>query len=264
MNAHRASPLGQSSEATSVLEQLAALAKIATIDAETLRTDVELREIPQHIAEFEGNVKRLAELLQAERVELNEAAALLSAQEEELQNQSQALARSKAKSARARNMREADAVERELEVIRRTTKEREEEREKLRVAIEKRRVSITKHEAELAELQRIAGEEKAAAETRVSELQAVREQVMGGRKELAAKLPADVLKRYELIRDKRQAGAVAIKNNICGGCNTSLRPNQVIAVIRGETFEQCPRCQRLLYSPELVNPKAAEASDDDD
>jgi uncharacterized protein len=246
-----------------VLEQLAALAKISVIDGEALRTDVELREIPEHIADFENNVKRLAELLQAERVELNEADALLAAQEEELQNQSQALARSKAKGARARNMREADAVERELDVIRRSTKEREEERQKLRVAIEKRRASIAKHETELADLQRIAGEEKTAAESRVTELRALREQVMAGRKELAAKLPADVLKRYELIREKRQAGAVPIKNSICGGCNTALRPNQVIAVIRAETFEQCPRCQRLLFSPDVLKSPADQPHVDD-
>lgn len=244
-----------------MLEQLAALAKVATIDADTLRTDVELKEIPQHIGELDANVKRLADLLDAERVELHEAEGLLSAQEEELQNQSQALARSKAKSARARNMREADAVERELEVIRRTTKEREEEREKLRAAIEKRRGSITKHESELAELQRLAGEEKTAAESRVGELRTQRDQIMAGRQELAALIPKDVLRRYEMIRDKRQAGAVAIKGSICGGCNTSLRPNQVIAVIRAETFEQCPRCQRLLFAPEVLSPPAA--TDDD-
>lgn len=247
-----------------MLEQLAALAKISVIDAEALRTDIALKEIPEHIAEFEGNVKRLAEFLGVERVELHEAEVLLAAQEEELQNQSQALARSKAKGARARNMREADAVERELDVIRRSTKEREEEREKLRAAIAKRRVSITKHESELAELERLSVEEKRVAETRVAELQAVREKVMAGRKELAIKLPPEILKRYELIRDKRQAGAVAIKANICAGCNTSLRPNQVIAVLRGETFEQCPRCQRLLYSPVVLKDPTASTEADDD
>jgi predicted nucleic acid-binding Zn-ribbon protein len=247
-----------------VLEQLAALAKISVIDAEALRTDIELREIPEHIAEFEGNVKRLAEFLGVERVELHEAEVLLAAQEEELQSQSQALARSKAKGARARNMREADAVERELDVIRRSTKEREEEREKLRTAIAKRRISITKHETEVAELQRLSVEEKRVAEIRIGELQAVREKVMAGRKELAVKLPPDILKRYELIREKRQAGAVAIKTNICAGCNTSLRPNQVIAVLRGETFEQCPRCQRLLYSPEVLKDQLASPEPEDD
>jgi len=165
-----------------VIEQLAALAKIAGIDSEALRSDTELKEIPERMAELAADVQRLGELLDAERAEIKDAATLLSAQEEEMQSQNQSLAKSKAKSARARNMREADAVERELEVIRRGMKEREEEREKLRVAIEKRNGSVSKHEKELAELQRYEQEEKAKAETRLAELNAHRDRVMQGRR----------------------------------------------------------------------------------
>jgi predicted nucleic acid-binding Zn-ribbon protein len=235
-----------------VLEQLAALAKIADIDAEALRSDTELKDIPERLGELDNDVKRLGELLNAERVELNDAEALLVAQDEELQNQNQSLAKSKAKGARARTMRETDAVDRELEVIRRMMKEREEGRATLRAAIDKRRGSAGKHEKELAELQQFAAEERAKAEVRLAELRATREKVMAGRRELAVKIPADVMRRYEMIREKRSAGAVPIKNGICGGCNTSVRPNQAIAVLRGETFEQCPRCQRLMFSPEAV------------
>jgi len=236
-----------------VIEQLAALAKIADIDAEALRSDTELKEIPERIAELDGDVKRLGELLEAERAEVRDATTLLSTQEEEMQNQSQALARSKAKSARARNTREVDAVERELEVIRRQMKEREEERAKLRAAIEKRNGSLNKHEKELAELQKFAGEEKHKADARLIELQAERERVMAGRRELAAMIPPEVLRRYDMVREKRAGiGAAAVKNGICAGCHTSLRPNQVIAAMRGETFEQCPRCQRLLFSPDSL------------
>jgi predicted nucleic acid-binding Zn-ribbon protein len=235
-----------------VLEQLAALAKIADIDAEALRSDTELKDIPERLGELDNDVKRLGELLNAERFELNDAEALLVAQDEELQNQNQSLAKSKAKGARARTMRETDAVDRELEVIRRMMKEREEGRATLRAAIDKRRGSAGKHEKELAELQQFAAEERAKAEVRLAELRATREKVMAGRRELAVKIPADVMRRYEMIREKRSAGAVPIKNGICGGCNTSVRPNQAIAVLRGETFEQCPRCQRLMFSPEAV------------
>lgn len=235
-----------------MLEQLAALAKIADIDAEALRSDTELRDIPARIAELENDVRRLGEMLEAERTEVREADALIAAQEEEIQGQSQSLARSKAKGARARNLRETDAVERELEVIRRSMKEREEERAALKAAVEKRRASIGKHEKELAELERFAADEKQKADARLGELREIRERVMAGRRELAAKLPNDVLRRYELIRDKRAGvGAVPVKAGICTGCNTSLRPMQSIAVLRGETFEQCPRCQRLLFSPEI-------------
>ncbi|MGD8858968.1 MAG: C4-type zinc ribbon domain-containing protein [Myxococcales bacterium] len=234
-------------------DELIALAKISEIDSAALATDTELEELPAKMAELDGDVQKLGELLAAERQELQEAESLLQEQAEELNNQSQALARSKAKSARASNMREADAVERELEVIRRSMKEREEERDKLKAAIEKRRGSLDKHEQEFAELQKFVDDEKQKAEARLSELRATRESVLAGREELAAKVPKQILRRYEMVRSKRAGlGAVVVRGDVCTGCHTALTPSQSIAVKRGETFEQCPRCNRLLFSTTVM------------
>jgi len=236
-----------------VIEQLAALAKIADIDAEALKADTELRDIPARMESLRGDVKKLGDLLAAERQEIADADRLLTAQEDELNNQSQALARSKQKGARARNLRETDAVERELETIRRMMKEREAERGTLKEAIAKRRASLEKHEREFAELEKYAGEEQRTGDTRIAELNEVRSRVLIGRAELLPKIPADVLRRYEMIRSKRQGiGVAPIENGTCSGCFVVLAPQQVIAVHRAEEFSQCPRCQRFLYSREAI------------
>ncbi|HEX7479743.1 MAG TPA: C4-type zinc ribbon domain-containing protein [Polyangiales bacterium] len=236
-----------------MIEQLVALAKIADIDAEALRTETELRDIPARIEGLQGDVKKLGELLSAEKHDLADADRLLSAQDEELQNQNQALARSKSKGARAKNMREADAVERELETIRRMMKEREVERETLKEAIGKRRQSVEKHEKEFSELESYVATEKQKADVRMAELTTTRDEVLKGRAALAVKVPADVLRRYDMIRSKRQGlGAAAIKDGSCSGCFVVLTPQQVIGVARAEEFAQCPRCQRILYSREAV------------
>jgi len=236
-----------------VIEQLVALAKIADIDAEALRADTELKDIPARLDALLGDVKKLGELLEAERVQLADADRLLHAQEDELSNQKQALAKSKAKGAQVRNTREADAVERELDSIRRSMKDRESERDTLRGAIEKRRASFDKHAREFAELERYATDESTKAEERIAALNTAREQILAGRSELAAIVPADVLRRYEMIRSKRQGiGVVPVKEGMCSGCFVMLAPQQVIAIQRSEEFAQCPRCQRFLYSPETI------------
>jgi uncharacterized protein len=236
-----------------VIEQLVALAKIADIDAEALRADTELREIPQRMGSLQGDVKKLSELLAAEKQQVLDADKLLQAQEEEISNSSQALAKSKAKGARIRNTREADAVERELETIRRVMKDREAERDTLRDAIGKRRSSLEKHEREFSELEKFAADEQAKADIRLAELNQVRDRILTGRGELVAKVPADVLKRYDMIRSKRGGiGMAAIKNSTCSGCFVVLAPQQVIGIQRGDEFQQCPRCQRILYSPEAI------------
>jgi uncharacterized protein len=236
-----------------VIEQLVALAKIADIDAEALRADTELRDIPQRMGSLQSDVKKLGELLAAEKQQLVDADKLLAAQQEEIDNSNRNLANSKAKGARIRNTREADAVERELETNRRLLKEREGERDTLRDAISKRRSSVEKHEREFGELEKFASEEQAKADARLAELNQVRDRILAGRSELAVKVPADVLRRYEMIRAKRQGiGMAAIKEGSCSGCFVVLAPQQVISLQRGEAFDQCPRCQRILYSPEAI------------
>jgi predicted nucleic acid-binding Zn-ribbon protein len=236
-----------------VIEQLAALAKIADIDAEALKAETELRDIPARIQSLRDDVRKLGELLAAERQQVADADRLLSAQEEEISNQNQALARSKQKGARARNMRETDAVERELETIRRLTKEREAERETLKEAISKRRSSVEKHEREFADLEKYANDEQAKADVRLGELTQIRDRALQGRSELVPKVPADVMRRYDMIRSKRQGiGVASIDNGSCSGCFVVLAPQQVIAVQRAEEFVQCPRCVRFLYSREAI------------
>ena len=237
-----------------MIEQLAALAKIADIDAEALKAETELREIPARMDSLRDDVKKLGELLAAERHEVADADRLLAQQEEELNNQNQSLAKSKAKGARARNLRETDAVERELETIRRLMKERETERETLREAIGKRRASVEKHEREFAELEKYANDEQAKADVRVAELTQTRDRILAGRADLVPKVPADVFKRYDMIRSKRQGlGVAAIDSGSCSGCFVVLAPQQVIAVQRAEEFVQCPRCVRFLYSREAIS-----------
>ena len=246
------SPRTREADST-VLDELAALAKVADIDAQALSAETELAQIPARLASLDADVRRLQGLLAAERQELADADSLLSAQDEGILGQGAELARSKGKSARARTAREVDAVERELEAIRRTMKERETERENLKAAIAKRRASLEKHASEFTELENYANTEKEKARVRIAELEALRDHVLAGRQVLAAKIPADVLRRYDLIRRKRGGvGMAEVQQSICAGCNTSLPPNQCIAIQKGETFEQCPRCQRMLYAPEVV------------
>ena len=236
-----------------MIEQLVALAKIADIDAEALRTETELRDIPARIEALQGDVKKLGELLAAEKAQLADADRLLSAQDEELSNQNQSLSKSKQKGARVRNTREADAVERELETIRRMMKERETEREALKDAIGKRRQSVEKHEKEFSELESYAATEKQKADLRLAELRTTLQAVLAGRAALIPKVPGDVMRRYDMIRSKRQGiGVAAIKDGTCGGCFVVLTPQQVIGISRAEEFAQCPRCQRILYSKEAI------------
>lgn len=233
-------------------EQLAALAKLSEIDESAREYDAELKELPARIDETRNDVRRLEELLGQERQQLEEAEGLKKQQQDEIAQRNEAIARAKAKGAKARTPKEADAAEREAEANRRAIKEREDEIHRLDEAIEKVRSQVEAHEKDLEELRQHFAEEEKQANERVTELEAKRKEVLHGRDEVAAKLPKQLLKRYERVRSARGSGVAMLTSESCSACSMALPPQLFIEIQRGESIQQCPNCLRLLVYKSLV------------
>jgi predicted nucleic acid-binding Zn-ribbon protein len=230
-----------------VREQLVALAKLGRIDASTQDLDRELKEIPKEVDGLRESVSLLEGLLARERNQLEEAQRLRDQQDVLLKEAGESISRTKAKSSKAKNAREAEAVEKELESIRRTIKDREAERDKLIAAIAQVQGSLTQHEAEFTGLKELLSTKDAEAQKRIGELQELRTQALTGRDDLVPLVPKDILSRYDAIRGRRLTGVAEVKEGICQGCRMAVRPMQYIVIQREEGVERCSHCQRFLY-----------------
>jgi uncharacterized protein len=231
----------------SVREQMVALAKLGRIDASTHDLDRELREIPKEVDQLRESVSLLEGLLARERSELDQAQKLGEQQGASLKDANDALSRAKAKSNKAKNAREAEAVEREIEASRRSIKDRELERDKLNAAIAQVSTSLAQHEAEFLGLKEMLAQKSAEADARIAELQARRTEALHGREDLTRGIPKDVLTRYDAIRVRKLTGVAAVREGICQGCRMAVRPMQYIVIQREEGIERCAHCQRFLY-----------------
>jgi uncharacterized protein len=241
-----------------VREQLVALAKLGRIDASTQDVDRELAEIPKEVNSLRENVSLLEGLLAKERNELEKAQTLRDQQDVLLKEATDSISRAKAKTAKAKNAREADAVERELETARRTVKDREAEREKLTAAMATVQGSLTQHETEFAGLKELLTQKDAEAQEKMAGLQERRSQALHGRDDLLPLIPKDILARYDAVRGRRQAGVAEVRDGICQGCRMAVRPMQYIVIQREEGIERCAHCQRYLYwGPWLTDDTAA-------
>lgn len=236
-----------------VREQLVALAKLGRIDASTQELDRELQEIPKEVEELRQSVALLEGLLAKERSELQAAQNLRDQQDNLIKEDQDGIARAKAKSAKARNAREAEAVDRELEALRRSLKDRESERDKLTAAIDQVQKSLAQHESEFGQLRELLAQKDAEAQARIAELQKQRSETLVGRDELAAQVPPDILRRYDAVRARRGTGVAEARDGVCRGCRMSVRPMQYIVIQREEGIEQCAQCQRYLYLASWLN-----------
>lgn len=235
-------------------QQLIALAKLSEVDASTRELDAELKEIPLRIQQMQSTVARLEALLGKEREKLTDAVNLKKQHEDEVHSATEQLARSKSKMAKARNIKETEAVEREIEVIRRTIREREQENEKLTSAIQQVESSVEEHEKELEEVRVICKEEEEHGQKRIEELNTQRAQVMSGRDAISKHVDAAVLRRYEQLRTRLSGlGIAEVQHGICSACRMSLPSQQSILLQRCETLEVCASCHRiLLYKDALI------------
>jgi len=250
-----------------VQDKLKALVKLAEIDASARHIEELLEGIPVELEERRQAVQSLETLVGGQKQQMDEATALLEAQVDDLKMRSDMLARSKAKSAKARNMREAEAAERELDAVRRSIRDGESEKERLEGVIAKARETLDEPLAELEKQKAELTEAESGVEERLAELRKERDEITAGREEFVSQIPKRFYRTYERIRPQIHPAVVEAKDGVCMGCRMRIAPQLFNQLIRGDDFYRCQQCNRFLYhadvvaEPGEVKPHEAEAAE---
>lgn len=233
-------------------EQLRALVKLAEIDHSASDLDRELKELPASVAEMRADLDRLDSLLAAERAELKEAEQLQEAHGEQIAASNTSLSKAKAKGAKSRNAREVEMAEREMETIRRTIRDREEEQIKLQEAIDAKLKSLGEREGKLTEFRTMYDDEAAAAKVRVEELNVARAKATEGRDDVAVGIDKAILRRYERVRERYGSAVSEVIDGTCMGCRVSILPQLYIELQRAPKIVECQQCHRVLFVREAL------------
>ena len=236
----------------------------------------------EKLSELDAELKELSDLLSKERGELETKKTRLAGLIERLSRGKQSIEemekargdlmgearqmliqieRSREKLPRCRTERESNAVQRELEELRKLHRDREVEMEKIDVLINQGRADVTavlmdhdKLEADLLSIED-------AATGRISEAQGKFDERSKLRLELVKGVPPQVYRRYELVRSRRGTALAYTHTGICSACNMHLSPMLFQKLKRGEDMDQCPSCNRIIYYRAVMPAGASESSD---
>ena len=64
----------------------------------------------------------------------------------------------------------------------------------------------------------------------------------------AKKIKMPLLKKYDMLRERRNGKAVVpVISGVCQGCFMNIPPQQFNDILRGDKMFNCPTCQRILY-----------------
>lgn len=231
-------------------EQLKALVQLAEIDSKARGIDDQLQGLPRELEERRNAVKKLEELVQRQRTSLSDAERLLAQQEIDLANRNEALSKAKSKGAKAKNAREAEMAERELDGTRRSIKDGETERDRLKERIEKTRTGLAGPQGSLDEARAELAEAESALEGKLATLREERTAIVQGREVHVAKIAKEHLRIYDRIVKGKAPPVCEIVNGNCGACRMAVAPQRAVQIQKGEILN-CQMCQRFLYHRNL-------------
>ena len=229
-------------------EQLALLRELQRIDLDLDGYKKQKDAIQERLSESKVVLDRLTADLEMQRESLEEIRGLQRSKELDLKEINENLKERKKRQLNVGSTKEYNAVEKEIEILQKSTEQTEEELLHLGEVIGETEESIESKTGKVQELQKGIEEQEAEAQ---AELKALDDQI-ASLLARAEKARQDVSKRviykYDFIRSRRPGLAiVAAKDGHCEGCFMALPPQLYIQVQRGDTLETCPSCQRIMY-----------------
>ena len=221
----------------------------------------QLQEVDSHIDTLKKNqnglsveIKSIEEELETVREELavlNAQASLLEQEKQELEanlvSEHDNIKRSETNMKEIKTNKEFQAIGREISSARKQVTELEEQILQKSVKIEELNTEIANKSGVFSELEQKSSQLKEQKQTEIDGIQQNIDTDNAHHEEIAKELPADIIKRYNLLRQQRHGQAVAFaRDGHCLGCNMNIPPQLYNTLYRADQLINCPHCQRIL------------------
>jgi uncharacterized protein len=149
---------------------------------------------------------------------------------------------------RIKNVKELQALQREIDQIRQANGEAEEALLTMMIEIDGVKAEIKAKQESLLAAQQDWQQKKESLQTQISAIDQAIDKASIRRQSIAAQIAADLMMRYELILSRRGGTAVVeVTGGICQGCYMNIPPQLWNELIRSEKVNLCPSCQRIVY-----------------
>ena len=228
-------------------QYLSQLKELQNIDTRIRKIDFELRAIPEKLEASGGEFLVLNRSVKDKEAAL--AAMTRERQEFEQRVKEQAvMAADREKRLFAiKTQKEYHATIKEIAQLKKDSKDKEDRILALLEQGEKINAEITQQKTEAADIE--GGFRQIEAELKSKEKELAAERVLLGerRPALLKELPAPILKKYELVKQRYDDAVAFVKKGICQGCNMNVPPQFYNEMLKSGDLKQCPTCHRLIY-----------------
>jgi predicted nucleic acid-binding Zn-ribbon protein len=230
-----------------IAPQIEALERLAELDAELLTLDTALGQEREALDKRRGQLSKLDEKIAVSKASIADMERTRNELHTEARQMSTQMERSREKLARCRTEREVNAAQREVEELRKLYRDREIEVEKLSGLVDQARSECETTEKERNGIAAELGSTEGDVTTKLGQLEAeatVKRKTRGG---LIEKVQPVLFRRYETVRKKKGSAIAHLTDGTCSQCHIRIAPMQFQKLMRGDDFDQCPSCARIIY-----------------
>lgn len=222
---------------------------------------VELQEIDMQIDHFQQDIDRMPTELQemaksmvSLRHDIDDALVQHAVIEKELKSKEQDIAveqekikKSERRLLSIKNLKEHDALSREIKLGKKVAGEIEESILELLNQAEDLKKNADKKQAELNHLEKTIVQKKAETEQILETAQNSVTALNRQKEEIVVDIEQEYLKRYQMVKKARGNAMAEMVNGSCTGCYMSVPPQLNIRVLKQQEFLTCPNCLRILF-----------------
>ena len=237
-------------------DQLLNLLELQTADVKVRELDKAAKELPAKLDPLRRDLAKLQGMIDAERAKLAETEAWRKAQQELIDRERDAFKTAQNKLQASKNSKEFGAASREVENKRKSIQDREGELKKVSEAMGTQTTALASRDADVQKLRDQLAEGEAAMADQVNLLNSQLAEAVATRDTARGKVDKNWVKTYDTLSAKRGYAVAPVIKGTCKGCHMTLPPQLNNILARMESIEMCPRCGRIVYRQEMLEPKA--------
>ena len=232
-------------------QQLQTLISLQAIDTRIGALEADAARLPKEIAAVHAAVEEAKKQVDQAKAHLDTARKDQRAKEKDLEVTQAKLVKNNARLYEVKTNKEYSAVLSESEEIKQEKAGMEEEILVLMEAQERLVGEIREAEARFKQREGEGRGQEATFREQLRGIETDLAAVRTERKELAAKLPANILADYERILRARAGLALVpvAKPNFCGACRMTITPQRLQELRAQSSLIPCESCGRYLYWP---------------
>jgi predicted nucleic acid-binding Zn-ribbon protein len=229
-------------------EQIEILASLQNIDRE-IKSKMHVKgALLADLDKWNEQVEAKKAEVDAARREWLEKDKLRQDKDRTLQEESAKAVEKRMRMTRIKNIKELQALQREIDQSKQNNSVIEDDLIKLMEELEGYSASLKAKEEELRGLEEQWTAKRSEIESQLAQVEQAVSDVSKGRQDLATRLAADLIGRYELIFSRRGGTAVVeVLGGICQGCYMNIPPQLYNEIMKAERLHLCPSCNRILY-----------------